>query len=195
MAFDVNSFKANISKYGILQNNRFQVSIPLNTNLKSATNMSLSDASRLLTFRAGKAVLPQIEFASVDNAIFGIGPVQKMPTNIIFPDVQLSFLSDGTGEIQNFLYGWFNYIYNFVGINNSVPTYSLNYKDNYCTDISIITYDNQGNAVTTHTLHRAYPSGIGAIPLDWGSNNKLMTIEVSLTYFTCSLKRHITITN
>jgi hypothetical protein len=191
MAFDVNSFKQNISKYGILQTNRFEVSIPLNTNLASVTKMGLSDMSRLLTFRADKAILPPAALVTIDNPIFGIGPVQKMPSNIVFEDVEISFLADSDGEIYNFLYGWLNYIYDFSGINNSTPTYSLNYKDNYVTDVSIITFDNQGNAITTHTLHRAYPTAIGAIPLDWGNNNTLMKVSILLTYFTCSLTKNI----
>lgn len=194
MSFDLNVFKQNIAKYGTLQNSKFEVSIPINTNLASVTKMGLADMSQLLTFRAEKALLPKLGLITADNAIFGFGPVQKMPTNMVFEDVQISFLADAGGEIYNFLYGWMNYIYNFAGVNNGTPTYSLNYKDDYCTDISIITFDNSGNAVTTHTLKRAFPTALGVIPLAWDSNNNLVKIDLALSYFTWTLTQNSPIT-
>lgn len=194
MAFDVNAFKQNIAKYGTLQTNKFEVSIPLNLNLAAATGMSLADMSSLISFRADKASLPKAEFLIIDNPIFGYGPIQKMPTNMVFEDIQISFIADADGEIYNFLYGWMNYIYNFVGVNNNAPSYQVAYKDDYCATVSIITYDQNGNAVTTHNLFKAYPTAIGAVPLDWGDNNNLMKIDMSLTYFTWSMTKNSTTT-
>lgn len=195
MAFDVNAFKQNIAKYGTLQDNKFEVSIPFNPTLQGITTLGLSDMSNLLSFRAMKSQLPGLELATTDQVRYGIGPVQKIPHNVIFSDASITFLADSGGQIYNFFYGWLNYIYQFSGqtttsgliTSTNIPTYSLAYKDNYCTEVTIGAFDNHGNIVTTHTLHKAFPTAIQAIPLDWEGSNKLMKIDVQLSYFTYTL--------
>jgi len=189
MAFDVNAFKQNIGNYGTLQNNKFEVSIPVNAALGKISTMGSSDLAKLMTFRACDTALPGLKIQTGDNLIYGIGPAQKMPYNITYTDSTISFISDANGEIYNFFYGWLNYIIQFSTINNGgIPSFQLAYKDNYTTSITIKTFENEGNPVMTHTLNKAFPTYLEEIPLSWENGSNLMKVTVGISYFTWSLQ-------
>jgi len=190
-AFNISEFKSNISEYGILQNNKFSVFIPISPNVLVSTftntldPLFTIDSMRALQFRAEAASVPGFSLQTQDVRVQGTGVNQKMPFNALFPDVNVTFLADSRGDIYKYFYSWFSNIIDFTGSSFSFfpsPSYSIGYKSDYITDISILVYDNFGNLTKQIILYEAYPDSITEIPLDWSDRDRPMKFTVKFAY-------------
>ena len=190
-AFNISEFKSNISEYGILQNNKFSVFIPISPNvlISTFTNtldpLFTIDSMRALQFRAEAASVPGFSLQTQDVRVRGTGVNEKMPFNALFPDVNVTFLADSNGDIYKYFYSWFSNIVDFTGSSFSffpAPSYEIGYKSNYVTDISILVYDNFGNLTKQIVLYEAFPDSITEIPLDWADKDRPMKFTVKFAY-------------
>ena len=100
-----------------------------------------------------------------------------------------TILCDNYGDIWQFWHDWLRYIYDFTPIafpgNGNVvsqPNYSLNYKDNYSSTMSIAVYDVGGTVIKRIDLYQAFPTSIREIPLSWEDSNNLLKLGVSVTF-------------
>lgn len=184
MPFNVSTFKSEISDYGYLQNNKYQVFVTPPQIIQNQNNVN----QRML-FRADYVNLPSVSLAIVDIPRYGVGINQKQPHNAAFNTMNLSFISDGYGDIWNFWYNWTRSIFQFSGsdngtgnLTNSSGNYSLEYKDNYSTTISVVVFDNYGNDVQTIDFTQAFPYSIDDIQLSWNNTNQLLKINVAVAY-------------
>lgn len=194
--FNINTFAENIAKNGYLQNSKYKILVNIPPIMAGkvvvpGNQVSQSDMTKLLTFRAAEARVPAVSLVA-DQEIrrYGIGPGQKLPFGARWDYVSFDFISDGHGHIWSFWYLWMNAIFGFAGndnyrgggSNNTLPDYQLEYNDRYATKITIIVYDNIGREVQKINLYDAYPKSMNEMKLSWDSRNDLLKIQVALNF-------------
>jgi hypothetical protein len=217
VGFNLNEFKQNLSKrYGIARTSLFLVNIFNTQNidnvaLRSAISGSPNFSSdvRELTFFCSAANLPGLILETDTTRRYGIGPLQKVPVSVSYPDLNLVFYGDNSGYINKFFRYWMNSIVmnNFDGPVNSSkvmntnpldPTnisvrslnetdyskapYEFEYKNLYSKTIEISLFDPDSNRFETRTFLDAYPVTIGDVNLSWANTDDFMRIPVNITY-------------
>jgi hypothetical protein len=203
--FDIERFKAYIEEDGILQTNKFDVTIFLQgplanyrINDQAGNSDSNRQTSRDLTYRCIAASLPGMVIRTSDVNRYGLGIFEKMPFSANYTDIDLTFICDRYGLAYSFWYTWFNYIFGMNGAtsqsnifgqtnNDSISKlrgsyYTAEYKDNYAATVNITVYDTEGLEGIRTTLLKAYPISINDIPLSWGDNNNLVKLSVKMTF-------------
>ena len=203
--FDIERFKAYIEEDGILQTNKFDVSIFLQgplanyrINDQAGNSDSNRQTSRDLTYRCVAASLPGMAMRTRDINRYGLGVHEKMPFSANYTDIDLTFVCDRFGLAYSFWYTWFNYIFGMNGAtsksnvfgqtnNDNISKlrgsfYTAEYKDNYAATIMITVYDAEGIEGIKTTLLKAYPISINDISLNWGDNNNLVKLTVRMTF-------------
>ena len=200
MPFNILNFKSEISEYGYLQNNKFQLivtppkillgkSLIIPSEIENDEDISISDVGQRLLFRGHSIVTPSVTLVLSDLNRFGMGITQKYPSNAILNTMTASFICDGRGILWDYFYQWIQSIFQFSGadsgygsIINSSGNYTLGYKDDYSTVITVVIYDNYGNEVKSIDYTEAFPIGIYDIPLNWDSDNQLIKIVIPIAF-------------
>lgn len=194
MPFNIDAFKQNLSDFGYLDNNSFDVIIStpqilFNSTMNvQGTPTSIQKIAKNLKLRIDQVRAPGISLITSDINKFGLGNTQKMPYNSQIQEISFSMLVDHYGEIWQYWYNWIRGIHEFSGSDgdagafyNSLPSYETEYKRNYSTVVQIIVYDHFGNAIQKMNLYEAYPTAIREVPMAWGDPN-LMKLNISLAY-------------
>lgn len=196
--FDITRFRDQIAKSGTLQTNKFIVEL----TLPAITGGNLANRSaegRDLSFRIEKIKLPGLTLNNVDNARYGIGPTQKFPMGIGFTETSMTIIDDRSMDYWLMFSNWIQKIYDYTGPIHgaSNPTYGLEYKVNYITDIKISIFNNEGTNFSvlpnanakpdalkngTIILKNAYPTALNDMPLDWAQTNNLFKPVVNFTF-------------
>ena len=192
MAFNVDVFRGEILTGGILQTNKFEVRLncPVTLIGKSGSNQSLM-------FRAESVKMPGVNINTTNVNRYGIGPNQKLPFNVSFADNSISFIEDKNGTVWKTFYSWMNMIFDYSGLTssqrlNSMPSYLVEYKRNYMTDIHVYVYDTQSRQpgvndktssipVSVIIMKEAYPISLNDVNLSWSQSN-LMKVDVGFTF-------------
>lgn len=147
MAFNVDNFIGSISRFGVMQTNKFEVRMNLPNLLRG--NPRYSELGRLLADRAQDIRVPGVVIDTYENRRYGTGPKQKTASNIAFNDIGITFLETSENEIYKFFYDWTNLIFDFSGDDvggETAPSFTAQYRDNYTTDIDIYVYNNTGRS-------------------------------------------------
>jgi hypothetical protein len=195
MAFNISEFSSNISRYGVLHQDKFLVFFvpPLGTNLSTFSDIgdliNTFSTTRIIQLRAQSAKLPGISIRATENVRYGVGVPQKMPYNAQFQDTAISFINDRESNISRYFYSWMTNIVDFNGTSNfrKVPSYTVGYKDDYVTDIYVFVFDEYGNISQVVTMYDAFPNSMNDVSLDWGSSNTLMKLNIGFTYKSWSM--------
>ena len=207
MPFNARDFQAYIADTGVLQTNKYDVTISsdnsdgvggFNVSGADGSTMNIYDSAQDMTYRCISASLPGLTMRTADIARFGVGVSEKMPYSAGYTDVSLTFLMDRYGSQYNFWYTWFNYFFGVSGeetLTNVYGSYQVGatgpqgrsfytteYKDNYSATININVYDLQGNPNIQTTLFKAYPISINDVGLNWTDNNNLIKLTITLTF-------------
>lgn len=202
MSFNISRLKENISDYGYLKNNKFEVFVQsprifrngrLNSNGRET---NINDLNSLHRFRIEQVTIPGVSLVSSDVNRYGIGPTQKMPYNAQFSDINFSILLDRNTDLWDFWYNWTNSIFNFNGqepngrnitTGNRIPTYTVKYKDEITSVMMIVVYNDLGETVKTINLYDAFPSALSSTNLAWNDGMSLMRLNVAITYSTYTI--------
>jgi hypothetical protein len=197
MAFNIQNFKENLNNYGYIKNNKFEVFVQPPRFMANRTlrvnnrEVAIKDLNELLRFRIEQVRIPGANLLSTDIVRYGVGISEKTPYNAQLYDNTFSILLDRNTDLFDFWYNWINGIFNFNGLepngNNifageRIPTYTVEYKDEYATTMMIVLYNDAKEIVRTVNLYRAFPTSIGQIPLGWNDNQDLIRIAVSITF-------------
>jgi hypothetical protein len=207
--FNISQFRSSIGNYGITQNNKFLVffgsprsllgtfgniaasllgsAVPgLSPFLRGVQSFSTLGIDNLVYLRAEKTRLPGTVFSTADINRYGIGPTQKMPVNVRFNDVPVTFIADAYGQIYNYFYSWTTQVQEFNPSNSSLVSGTasnlVGYKDDYVSDLYIVVYNNAGMPVNTFIMYDAYPIAVNDIPMAWDSQDSLMKITVTFSF-------------
>jgi hypothetical protein len=187
MAFNINSFKQNVSDYGYLYTNHFEVYIATPQTIFNSligdggTPVPTQRIAENLKFRIDQVRVPGLNLMTTDVNRYGLGATQKMPINSQFQEITFSMMLDEYGEIWKYWYQWLRAINDSTGSESTLPTYKVEYKDRYSTVMQIVMYDHFGNAINKINLFEAFPTSIREIPLAWG-DNQLIKLNVAIAY-------------
>lgn len=201
MAFNIEEFIGNFADRGVLQTNKYDVSISFagqNNALVGSTvstdmagPVQVKDIAQDLSFRCISASLPGMALRTVDSNRFGVGVQEKMPFSGNYTDIDLTFVCDRYGMAYVFWYSWMNYIFSTSGATTQTPVsrldgnrkfYTTEYKDSYCATITITVYDTAGEKVLTYDLYKAYPIAMNDTAISWGDNNNLLKVTTKITF-------------
>ena len=191
--FNINKFKQNVSDYGYLYNNAFEVLIAtpqviFNAILgQSSSSVPTQKIAENLKLRIDQVRAPGISLMTNDVNRYGIGATQKMPINAQFQEVNFSIIADEYGEIWQYWYQWLRAINDFGGTESQLPNYQLEYKDQYSTIMQIAIFDHYGNVVQKINLFEAFPTSIREVPLAWG-DLQLVKLNISIAYTNYTLE-------
>lgn len=197
MAFNIQSFKSNISSFGYLKPSHFEVGVTPPSFMQggqiiNGSNItSLNSITDTLRFRIDQVTIPGASLMSAEVQVYGIGVQQKMPFNAYLYDTTFTVLVDKKSQLWHFWYNWVRYINEFNGTETTAavrnPSFNNRYKDDYSTTIQIVMYDDEGEVNTRINLYEAFPSSVREIPLAWNDTGDLMRIAVSITYSSYSI--------
>lgn len=202
MAFNIQTFADNISQYGTLQTNKFEVRIfPRNVgpsglidifeymktykNLDEFERNSFETGYILHNNRIDSVKLPGIISDTIETRRYGVGPVIRTTTNVKFEPISISVISDKDFNLYKFFYTWFSTTFDFNGnsYRSSVPTYLTEYKEYYYTSLLVNVYDNVGESPkNVYRFNEAFPTGLSEPSLSWSNNNSLYKFYVTFSY-------------
>ena len=156
----IDDFKAQM-KRGFARPNLFSVDI-------STVKASEGWKYRMSCFQAH---IPGVSLATTDKDIgFRSVAYQKL-----FSDITLGFyVSEGLDEVK-FWQAWIDNIVN-------TETNHFTYPDKYYGKIKVTQISRTGGPSGTWTFHDAYPKQVDPLELNYGSNDAVMTANVTLTY-------------
>ena len=160
MAVTIDSIKANINK-GYARPNLFTVDIE---NVKA----SKAEKYRINCFQAQ---LPGNTIATTDKD----DGFRSVAYKKVFADVILGFYCSSDLRELKFFQDWIDRI---VDKN----TNQFNVPETYIAPMTITHYNRQWSKVAEWKLSDAYPKQVDAIQLDYGTNNTVMTCNVTMTY-------------
>lgn len=202
MPFNIDNFIGNISRYGTLQTNRFEVVFQPPVGIYSVLNR---DSVELMTFRAETVKLPGLNLSTYDSRRYGVGPIIKVPTNVQFSDVDMTFIETSNKDVFDIFYQWTNLAVNYrdlpetSGIDRQV--FTTEYKDRLASRmVEIRVYNNRGVAgnensinsdgpVATVELIDAFPTSVSDTQLSWSDNNSLYKVNVQFAYTSWRMTR------
>ena len=174
--FNIQEFSNKINQYGTLQNNKFIVTI----NKPQIFQSSALDA--IFKFRASSIKIPGVTLDLTPTFRYGVGPAQKMPKNVVFNDISITFIEMENAYIWNKFASWLNEIFDFSDRGLSSYKYTTQYKQYYVSPtIEIAIYSNDGELANTIVLKEAYPVSLNDVNLSWNENT-LMNINVNFTF-------------
>ena len=183
MAFNIEKFRANISKYGYLPTSKYEIFVnppPAMQGSKVAYN-----ATNLLKFRTKNFKAPGIEILNIDAVRYAVGTSQKMPFSAKYEDISFSVLLDRNSELWNFWYEWERLIFQFSPFDDGsyrFASYAAEYKKNYATTIQLLVYTNDGNISNRFNFYDIYPVGMKEVALDWDQQSKLAQLDIVMNY-------------
>jgi hypothetical protein len=171
MPFNINSFKQNALVYGGARPSLFNVvlSVPQNIGI-STTSVSK------FSFVCQSAALPA---SSVGNfAVPYFGRQIKLAGDRTFADWNVSVMNDEDFSVRSMFESWSNALNRLVS-NVRDPNISA---EQYKTDLDVIQYSKDGSILRAYQIVGAFPTEVGAIALDWGSQNSIEMFPVNFSY-------------
>jgi hypothetical protein len=164
MAFNLNTFKTTLTEPLAL--NKYEVTI---TPPGGGTRFELITES---------VTVPSVSFFSVDNhRPYGYGPIYTIPYGSNFTDVTCVHIIDRKSLVHKEFFKW------ATGIVNWKQKHQVQYLEKYASsDMTIKTYDNQGNLSATYKLREAFPVNIDQLSLSWLSNDDYAKLTVTYKF-------------
>ena len=174
--FNIQEFSNKINQYGTLQNNKFIVTINKPQIFQSST------LDQLFQFRASSVKIPGVTLDVTPTFRYGVGPALKMPKNVLFNDISITFIEMEDAYIWKTFSLWINEIFDFSDRGLSSYKYTTQYKQYYASPtIEIAIYSNDGELANTIVFKEAYPTSLADVNVSW-SENTLMNINVTFTF-------------
>lgn len=175
--FNIANFSAHINRYGTLQTNKFMV------RLTPPRMFGPLAIDRLYEYRASSIRIPGVNLDTQNVFRYGLGPQQKFPTNVNFSDIDITFLDTADNALWKHFTGWMNGIFDYTGSSGGAkPTYTVEYKRYYETEVQIFVFDNDANVSNSVVLKEAFPSSISDISMSWNENNRLYEFTVKFAF-------------
>lgn len=171
MAFNVAEFRANMIGDGA-RPNLFSVTLTFPNIAQNG-----AAAASKTTFMAKTAQLPASTIGTVAVSYFG--RELKFAGNRTFADWTINIINDEDFTIRRSLESWLN----------SINAHAANIRDGggrspsgYTVDALVTQYGKTGDTLKTYKFVGLYPTDVGAIDLDWGSNDSIEEYPVTFAY-------------
>lgn len=166
-------FKEEVKGRGLAKTNRFVVEF----GLPQLVQKDMFNLEVVQLF-CDSASIPGLNIATQPNRSFG--EQREIPYDRNFEPITLNFYVDSRMVVKDFFDSWISSVIN-------PKSRTINYYDEYTTDILISVLDNQDQQTYTIGMYEAYPKSIQAISLD-NNNRDAMKIAVTFNY-----KYHLTV--
>lgn len=146
---------------------------------------NITQVGERILLMCDEVTLPGVQFATGSVSRYaGAAPV-SYATNLIYNDLQLSFMCDAEMQAVKFLQDWHGKIYTYTG-SGTTKSYRMNYPDEYKCILKIEKRErdevSEVNRLSLrYTLHGAWPYSIDAIPLSYGSS-QLVKVTANFYY-------------
>ena len=177
--FNIARFSAHINNSGTVQTNKFIVRIPPPIILRDGFDV----IQRSIEYRANSVKVPGVDLDTQNVSRYGVGPSQKFPTNVNFTDVDINFLDTNGNYIWKYFAKWMNGIFDYTGVSGgNEPSYKVEYKKYYQTNIEIFVFDNAGSQTNAIILKEAFPISLSDVSLSWSENNRLYEFSVRFSF-------------
>lgn len=171
-------FKEEVKARGLAKNNRFLVDFRL-PNLIQKDMFNL----QIIHLFCESTSIPGINIATQPNRTFG--EQREIPYDRNFDPVTLNFYVDQAMTVKYFFDTWMNCVINPI-------SRTINYYDNYITDIDITVLDTNDDHIYQITLYEAYPKNIQSIALDQNGRD-VMKLAVVFNYKYSSVQMYDTL--
>ena len=196
--FNVTNIIAEISKSGVLRNNKFQVEFSIPPSFLGKPGYEkLMGTNKVLSLYCEQCNIPGMALLTGDIRRYGYGPNEKKPYAPLFTDVSMALRGDAEGKVWAFMKEWSKSIINFeyrdgmtTKDKNGLYPFEVAYKydpthnEGYATTTSISVFDDTGTKTPIKVILReAYPIFVGDIPLNWAARSDYMRIPVTMTFF------------
>lgn len=169
---NITDFKSAISAHGGLSNsNEFEFRITPPGGMSDPNNII-----RDIRFFCDSAQLPGVAFQTNEFSQMGYGPLEKRPTNALFEESQVTFMSDANSDLVAFFHEWFRLISNFQEDNK------YEFHDNYVTTGEVTKFNSAGEKVYMWKLLNMYPTTFPSTGVDWNTTDEIVKYSVSFTY-------------
>lgn len=177
---EISEFIANVAKRGLAAPNRFMVEItfpqqirnPLTEDYFAKYNISQNDAFRVSMFCETTA-LPSKSIQALEDKEYG--PVYKMPYEVSYGDLPMTFYVGTDMKEKYFFDAWQNMIIN-------PNTHDMNYYREYVSSVRIFQLDQNEERTYSVELKNAWPISIGDMSLAQTDANTFHRIPVTFTY-------------
>jgi len=192
----INNFISNINTKGVLRDNKYIAYFGRPTYLERLTKYQKLYNEGLLMIRCESASIPGLQFAGIEGPPkIGYGPIEFNPYNVVYEDINLTFLLDSESGVHKIFYDWMNTIVNTHSSGQSrlrnadgpvtgmVP-YEVGYKEHYTTNLFIEIYteaEADTNPSMTFKAFKAFPKAVTPLNLNWADGQPLK-LQVTIAY-------------
>lgn len=163
----INQFISEIKTKGLARLNRYEVEIAFPNGIGGA-----GGASNLTKLFCDSVNLPGLNINTQPHIVFG--EAREMPYGRMFDPVNMSFYVDTGLVVKSVFDKWLALIVD-------EKSRTINYYNNYVTQINIRVLNVDDSNPYTMTLHDAYPKTVNAIQLD-ASAKDVMKLNVTFAY-------------
>jgi hypothetical protein len=172
MPFNINSFKHRGLVYGGARPSLFNVflSVPQGIGIDNVS----ADKFR---FVCRTAELPASQVSSFDIPYFG--RKIKLAGDRTFSDWSVTVMNDEDFSVRSMFETWSNSLNRMV---SNVRDPVVNNFELYKSDLEIVQYGKDGSILRSYQIVGAFPTDIGAISLDWDTQNSIETFTVNFAY-------------
>jgi hypothetical protein len=186
MPFDVSEFKSNGARFGFLRPAYFMANVARIPGFLSNRGWD----PRFLIYLCSAANLPGIAIATSDERRFGYGPTQKIPYDVLHPDVTLTFYCDGDGESVALFDEWLRSVVTYYDPSKTFKGASygeIQYPTNYMTNLELYAYNESPGVdnpteILRYTLVDAFPINMSDVQMDWSNDGAVASFQVTFAY-------------
>lgn len=128
-------------------------------------------SDEMLQLMCSGVASPSITFNTAEVKRLGYGPSTTYPLDLKYSDINLTFLVDSAGRIQNIFHKWIALM--MENSDGTDTSYFFEYKSAYTTQLKIKLLDNSNNKNFIYVMEDAYPVSIGESALMWDQSEVL----------------------
>jgi len=135
--------------------------------------------SRQLTTLCAAANLPVRQADVVEIRRTGTGITTPFVVGMKFSTFYATFYCDRNSDVIKTFQTWMD---GMMNLKKNGKLYTIEYRDNYSTNINLNQYNSEGKKISTYVFKEAFPHTFGPINFSWGSLNNLVLVPVSFLY-------------
>lgn len=176
MPFNINTFKSEINKFGIMKTSSFEVQITPPSEIIN------NDYLKSMTLRARAVSFPGRTIETREYKVYG--PTQKIAMDSSFEDVSMSIILSEDMREKNYLEQWQDIAVGRYRESDGKAIYEdmdLSFYNKYIGQILITTFNELGKPVRKLKCLEAYPVNVGTVSYSWEENSVAM-LDVTFTY-------------
>lgn len=168
----LSDFLVDIQSRGVSHSSLFEVqfSVPLGIT-KVMQQWRPSFDPRILPVRCEMAELPGQQLMTSDNKTYG--PTYKMPFQVMYNEMNLSFIVSSNMDERYFFDAWMGLI--------KTDSDNYGYYNDFVVPLTITQFDTAGNGVYRVRLINAFPTAVTPLTLNW-QDSDVHKLSVTFAY-------------